>query len=50
MDGLIADTKRKLAAEFEMKDLENGGTWSVTRNTQLGAEGHSNVTVGCVPT
>ena len=21
MDGLIADTKRKLAAEFEMKDL-----------------------------
>ena len=28
----------------------NGGTWSVTRNTQSGTEGHSDVTVGLVPT
>ena len=28
----------------------NGGTWSVTRNTQSGTEGHSNVIVGLVPT
>ena len=29
---------------------ENGGTWSVTSNTQPRAEGHSNMTVGCVLT
>ena len=28
MDGLIADTKRKLAVEFEMKDLLNFHTLS----------------------
>ena len=28
----------------------NGGTWSVTRNTQPRAEGHSDVIEGCVPT
>ena len=28
----------------------NGGTWSVTRNTQFGTEGHSDMTVGCVLT
>ena len=26
----------------------NGGTWSVTRNTQSRIEGHSDMTVGCV--
>ena len=29
---------------------ENGGTWSVTRNTQPRAEIHSDVIEGCVPT
>ena len=28
----------------------NGGTWSVTRNTQFGAEGHFDMTVGCILT
>ena len=25
----------------------NGGTWSVTRNTQSGTKGHSDMTMGC---
>ena len=29
---------------------ENGGTWLVTRNTQSGTEGHSDVTIGLVST
>ena len=28
----------------------NGGAWSVTRNTWSRTEGHSDMTVGCVPT